>query len=64
METSGLLLVSVFVWHTTVTDDAMVVEKYADHSIYLLKGDYRNIKITTPEDLVIAEAFLNGGDNR
>ena len=43
---------------TTVTDDAMVVEKYADHSIY------RNIKITTPEDLVIAEAFLNGGDNR
>lgn len=32
-------------------------EKYADHSIYLLKGDYRNIKITTPEDLVIAEAF-------
>ena len=49
---------------TTVTDDAMVVEKYADHSIYLLKGDYRNIKITTPEDLVIAEAFLNGGDNR
>ena len=44
--------------------DAMVVEKYADHSIYLLKGDYRNIKITTPEDLVIAEAFLNGGDNR
>ena len=49
---------------TTVTDDAMVVEKYADHSIYLLKGDYRNIKITTPEDLVIAEAFLNGVDNR
>ena len=48
----------------SITDDAMVVEKYADHSIYLLKGDYRNIKITTPEDLVIAEAFLNGGDNR
>ena len=47
-----------------MTDDALVVEKYADHSIYLLKGDYRNIKITTPEDLVIAEAFLNGGDNR
>lgn len=42
----------------TVTDDAMVVEKYTRHPVYLLKGDYRNIKITTPEDLVIAEAFL------
>ena len=47
----------------TVTDDAMVVEKYADHSIYLLKGDYCNIKITTPEDLIIAEAFLNDGND-
>lgn len=46
---------------TTVTDDAMVVEKYANYPIYLLKGDYRNIKITTPEDLIIAEAFLNDG---
>lgn len=46
---------------TTVTDDAMVVEKYVNHPIYLLKGDYRNIKITTPEDLIIAEAFLNDG---
>ncbi len=43
----------------TVTDDAMVVEKYTRHPIRLLKGDYRNIKITTPEDMVIAEAFLD-----
>lgn len=49
---------------TTVTDDAMVVEKYVNHPIYLLKGDYRNIKITTPEDLIIAEAFLNNRVNR
>lgn len=42
----------------TVTDDAMVVEKYTSHPVRLLKGDYRNIKITTPEDLLIAEAFL------
>ena len=48
----------------TVTDDAMVVEKYANHPIYLLKGDYRNIKITTPEDLIIAEAFLNSVSTR
>ena len=43
----------------TMTDDAMVVEKYTSLPIRLLKGDYRNIKITTPEDLVIAEAFLD-----
>ena len=43
----------------TMTDDAMVVEKYTSYPIRLLKGDYRNIKITTPEDLVIAEAFLD-----
>lgn len=42
----------------TVTDDAMVVEKYACQKIKLLMGDYRNIKITTPEDLVLARAFL------
>lgn len=42
----------------TVTDDAMVVEKYMQQRIKLLMGDYRNIKITTPEDLVIAQAFV------
>lgn len=42
----------------SVTDDAMVVEKYAHQKIRLLMGDYRNIKITTPEDMVLAEAFL------
>ena len=26
--------------------------------IKLIEGDYRNIKVTTPEDLLIAEAFL------
>lgn len=42
----------------TVTDDAMVVEKYMQQKIKLLTGDYRNIKITTPEDLIIAQAFV------
>lgn len=42
---------------STVTDDAMVVEKYAGQPIRLLMGDYKNIKITTPEDLVLAHAF-------
>jgi 2-C-methyl-D-erythritol 4-phosphate cytidylyltransferase len=28
--------------------------------VRIVRGDYRNIKITTPEDLVLAEAFLAG----
>lgn len=39
------------------TDDASVAEA-AGNKIYLVDGSYQNIKITTPEDLVIAEAFL------
>jgi len=41
----------------TVTDDAMVVETFTESKVRLVKGDYRNIKITTPEDLQIAEVF-------
>lgn len=40
-----------------VTDDAMVVELLTDISVKLVRGSYRNIKITTPEDLKIAEAL-------
>lgn len=39
------------------TDDASVVEK-AGYKISLFEGSYENIKITTPEDLIVAEAFL------
>jgi 2-C-methyl-D-erythritol 4-phosphate cytidylyltransferase len=39
------------------TDDASVVEK-AGYKISLFEGSYRNIKITTPEDLIVADAFL------
>ena len=39
------------------TDDASVLEK-SGHKITLFEGSYKNIKITTPEDLIIAEAFL------
>lgn len=42
-----------------VTDDAMVVELLTDRRVKLAEGSYENIKITTPEDLTIAEAFLN-----
>lgn len=41
-----------------ITDDAMVVEYFTDTAVKLTEGSYRNIKITTPEDLRIAEAFL------
>lgn len=39
------------------TDDAMLVERLG-RSVRIVVGDYRNIKITTPEDMVLAEAFL------
>lgn len=41
-----------------VTDDAMVVGLYHDVPIQMVRGSYTNIKVTTPEDLVLAEAFL------
>jgi 2-C-methyl-D-erythritol 4-phosphate cytidylyltransferase len=40
------------------TDDASVFE-YAGHEVHLVEGEYRNIKITTPEDLLVAEAFMS-----
>lgn len=42
----------------TMTDDASVFEK-AGHPVFLFEGNYENIKITTPEDLRIAESILN-----
>jgi 2-C-methyl-D-erythritol 4-phosphate cytidylyltransferase len=40
-----------------LTDDASVAER-AGHTISLFEGSYRNIKITTEEDLIIAQALL------
>lgn len=39
------------------TDDASLVERL-DYPIAIVEGDYENIKLTTPEDLYIAEAIL------
>ena len=39
------------------TDDASVVEALGE-TVCLIEGDYTNIKITSPEDLVIGEAIL------
>ncbi|MBQ6812224.1 MAG: 2-C-methyl-D-erythritol 4-phosphate cytidylyltransferase [Agathobacter sp.] len=42
-----------------VTDDAMVLSYATDHEVKMVEADYRNIKITTPEDLHIAKLFLS-----
>lgn len=42
----------------TVTDDAGVVEMFTDRRVKLAEGSYENIKITTPEDMKVAEVFL------
>ena len=42
-----------------ITDDAMVAEQMKKTSIRLVEASYRNIKITTPEDIAVAEAFLS-----
>lgn len=41
-----------------ITDDAMVVEYVCEHPVKLVQGSYENMKLTTPEDLEVAEAFL------
>ncbi|MEP4532625.1 MAG: 2-C-methyl-D-erythritol 4-phosphate cytidylyltransferase [Cyclobacteriaceae bacterium] len=40
------------------TDDASVYEYVLGEQVKLVEGDYRNIKITTPEDLEVAALFL------
>lgn len=44
--------------YTQVTDDAMVAEQMLGTSVKLVEGSYENIKITTPEDLPVAEIFI------
>ena len=39
------------------TDDASVIEATGE-TIHLIEGNYTNIKITTPEDLLVAESIL------
>ena len=41
-----------------ITDDASVVERMTELPVKLVQGDYRNLKVTTPEDIVVAEALI------
>ena len=43
---------------TGITDDAMVVERMENCAVKLVEGSYENMKITTPEDLVVAESLI------
>ncbi|MBU5678162.1 2-C-methyl-D-erythritol 4-phosphate cytidylyltransferase [Alkaliphilus sp. MSJ-5] len=39
------------------TDDAMIIERLG-YTVKIIKGSYENIKITTPEDLILGEGIL------
>ncbi|MCR5154545.1 MAG: 2-C-methyl-D-erythritol 4-phosphate cytidylyltransferase [Lachnospiraceae bacterium] len=41
-----------------ITDDAMVMETLGKRKVKLVKGTYENIKITTPDDVILAENIL------
>lgn len=41
-----------------ITDDTMIIERYLGRITKMVQGDYCNIKVTTPEDLMVAEIFL------
>ncbi len=44
-----------------ITDDAMVMEHFGSLQVHVSEGSYRNIKITTPEDMIVAQALLKQG---
>lgn len=45
--------------HPNFSDDASVLENYG-HTIHLVEGNRENIKITWPQDLIVAKSFLLG----
>lgn len=49
-------------FETTFTDDASVVERSGQY-VHLCEGNRANIKVTTPEDLLIGEALMAGRSN-
>ena len=44
---------------SAVTDDAMMLETAFGEQVQVIEGSYQNLKITTPEDISIAELYLN-----
>jgi len=58
----GLLLEAHQTCTQDVTDDAAMVESLG-HPVKMFLGSYENIKVTTTDDLVIAETFLKAASN-
>lgn len=42
----------------SMTDDSMVIEKYTNCKVHIIMGEYTNIKLTTPEDMLIIKEFI------
>ena len=42
----------------SITDDAMVLETMLSYQVRITEGSYTNIKITTPEDICLAESII------
>lgn len=49
--------------HYLGTDDASLVERLGI-SVKIVVGNYENLKVTTPEDLIVAEALLQGRNKK
>jgi 2-C-methyl-D-erythritol 4-phosphate cytidylyltransferase len=43
-----------------ITDDSMVMESFGEYNVHFVMGEYDNIKLTTPEDMVYGMAILQG----
>jgi 2-C-methyl-D-erythritol 4-phosphate cytidylyltransferase len=41
-----------------ITDDAMIMEYFGTEKVHVTMGEYTNIKVTTPEDILVVEKYL------
>ncbi len=41
-----------------ITDDAMIMENYGSKKVHITMGEYTNIKVTTPDDILSVEKYL------
>ena len=51
-------------YRVPVTDDTMLAEMFLRKRTKLVEGSYKNIKVTTPEDMELAEVFLQKSDGK
>lgn len=47
----------------SITDDAVILEYATSEKVLIIRGEYENIKITTPEDMELAALFLQRNRN-